>query len=180
MSSISLAEDENDDVFVLINCLHPTFNQDYDDDEITISTSDVCTWNISSILKHNNRIIKLKAHRYRLMQHSSYFNALLAPRYFSDPDVEVLVQWDQPTFLSLVASLFGAPLDVTSENFLSLFKGALYFGMETALLKCRTWLTEAVSASRTPLVQLNDLFSIWEFGSEIGRMPDKLKCYALQ
>ena len=54
------------------------------------------------------------------------------------------------------------------NGFCMTWQGALYFGMEMALLKCRTWLTDAVSASGTPLVQLNDLFSIWEFGSEIG------------
>ncbi|GJX35690.1 BTB/POZ domain-containing protein FBL11 isoform X1 [Tanacetum coccineum] len=179
MSSSSI-EEEDGGMFVVVNCLHPPNNsqlfitsllQDYDDinnKSVTISTSDVNTWNLSSILQHNNKIIiKLEAHRNRLMQQSSYFNALLAGN-FSDPDVQVFVQWDQPTFLTLVASLFGSPLDVTSDNFLSLFKGALYFGMEMVLLKCRTWLTQAVSASRAPLVQLSDLFSIWEFGSEIG------------
>ncbi|XP_024986086.1 BTB/POZ domain-containing protein FBL11 isoform X2 [Cynara cardunculus var. scolymus] len=82
-------------------------------------------------------------------------------------DLEVLVQWNQPTFLSLLASLFGSPVDVTSENFLSLFEGALYFGMEMILSKCKMWLTKAMSVNRAPLVQVNDLIGIWEFGSEI-------------
>lgn len=96
-----------------------------------------------------------------------FFLIVYMSSLISDPDLEVLVQWNQPTFLSLLATLFGSPVDVTSENFLSLFEGALYFGMETIISKCKMWLTKAMSVNGPPLVQVNDLVGIWEFGSEL-------------
>lgn len=47
-------------------------------------------------------------------------------------------------------------------------QGALYFGMETILSKCKTWLINAISANGVTLLQLDDLVSIWRFGSELG------------
>ncbi|XP_024986087.1 BTB/POZ domain-containing protein FBL11 isoform X3 [Cynara cardunculus var. scolymus] len=168
-SMASPAQDDGGDaVPVVLTCIDRhelvEYNPTQDNDEVVISTTDVHSWNIPSILQH--RIIKVKAHRNRLTEYSSYFRGLLGGN-FSDPDLEVLVQWNQPTFLSLLASLFGSPVDVTSENFLSLFEGALYFGMEMILSKCKMWLTKAMSVNRAPLVQVNDLIGIWEFGSEI-------------
>ncbi|KAI3707560.1 hypothetical protein L6452_26186 [Arctium lappa] len=161
-------DDGGDDVSVVLTCLDrhelAEYNLTQNDEEVVISTTDVHSWNIPSILQH--RIIKVKANRNRLTEHSSYFHGLLGGN-FSDPDLEVLVQWNQPTFLSLLATLFGSPVDVNSENFLSLFEGALYFGMETILSKCKMWLTKAMLVNREPLVQVNDLVSIWEFGSEL-------------
>ncbi|KVH89663.1 hypothetical protein Ccrd_008344 [Cynara cardunculus var. scolymus] len=167
-------DDGGDAVPVVLTCIDRhelvEYNPTQDNDEVVISTTDVHSWNIPSILQH--RIIKVKAHRNRLTEYSSYFRGLLGGN-FSDPDLEVLVQWNQPTFLSLLASLFGSPVDVTSENFLSLFEGALYFGMEMILSKCKMWLTKAMSVNRAPLVQVNDLIGIWEFGSEIGELTVK-------
>ncbi|KAK1439449.1 hypothetical protein QVD17_05267 [Tagetes erecta] len=160
-----MAGDDDDDVFVVLKCIHlPIEDHEEEEEVMMISTTDVYTWNISSILQY--KIIKVKAHRKRLIENSSYFNGLLGGN-FSDPDAEVLVQWNQHTFLSLLASLFGSTLDVTSHNFLSIFEGSLYFGMEIILSQCKMWLTKALSATGVPLVQLSDLVSIWEFGSDL-------------
>ncbi|CAI9290696.1 unnamed protein product [Lactuca saligna] len=167
MASLVL-EDGSDDVMVVLTCIdrneQDDFSHNQDEDAVMISTVDVYNWNFPSVLKH--RTIKVKAQRNRLIEHSSYFHGLLGGN-FGNPDLEILVQWNQPTFLSLLASLFGSPLDVTSESFLSLFEGALYFGMETIISKCMMWLTKAISVNGVPLLQLNDLLSIWEFGSEL-------------
>ncbi|KAJ0726600.1 putative chromatin remodeling & transcription regulator BTB-POZ family [Helianthus annuus] len=155
----------DDDVWVVLKCIDPDeSNPNEVDDEVQISTADVYSWNFSSILQH--RILKLKAHRNRLIENSSYFHGLLGGN-FRDPDDEVLIQWNRSTFLSLLASVFGSPLDVTSQNFLSIFEGALYFGMEMILSQCKMWLAKALSMTGVPSVQLNDLVSIWEFGSEL-------------
>lgn len=53
------------------------------------------------------------------------------------------------------------------------FQGALYFGMETILSDCKMWLIKAISVNRVPLLQLNDLVHIWEFGSEIGEFTTR-------
>ncbi|KAI7748943.1 hypothetical protein M8C21_011096 [Ambrosia artemisiifolia] len=157
-----------DDEMVVLKCIdrHDSSNPP-NQQVIILSTTDVYTWrNYSSPIRQHTTILKVKAHRNRLIETSSYFHGLLGGN-FRDPDVEVLVQWNQSTFLSLLASLFGSPLDITSENFLSIFEGALYFGMEMILSQCKMWLAKALSVTGIPLVQLSDLVSIWEFGSEL-------------
>ncbi|XP_076899936.1 BTB/POZ domain-containing protein FBL11 isoform X2 [Bidens hawaiensis] len=144
-----MAVDDGDE-FVVLKCIDHQQQADGNNpiNIIIISTTDVSTWNFSSILQHP--IIKVKAQTNR------------------DPDVEVLVLWNRSTFLRLLASLFASPLVITSENFLSLFEGALYFGMEMILSHCKTWLTNALSdAAGVPLLQLTDLVSIWDFGSQL-------------
>lgn len=49
-------------------------------------------------------------------------------------------------------------------------QGALYFGVETLLLKCETWLSELLSPKRfqSTQIQMEDLIQIWEFGSDCG------------
>nr|XP_043614055.1 BTB/POZ domain-containing protein FBL11 [Erigeron canadensis] len=170
-SRSSMAE-EQEEVFVHLKCpqqqQQQQQQQENENDEEThnISTKDVKNWNFSSILQHP--IIIIHAHKHTLVQHSTYFHALLAEQYFSDPDFEVLVKWNQTAFVILVASLFGYPLEFTSENFLPIFEGALYFGMDMILSECKTWLTNAMLVNEVPSVQLKDLVNIWEFGSEIG------------
>ncbi|KAI3695746.1 hypothetical protein L1987_78746 [Smallanthus sonchifolius] len=158
-------DDGGGDASVVLKCIdRDECNPNEEEDVVMISTTDVYSWNLPSILQY--RIVKVKVERNRLIEKSSYFRGLLGGN-FSDPDVEVIVQWNQPTFLSLLASLFGSPLDVTSQNFLSIFEGALYFGMEMILSQCKIWLTKALSVAGFPMVQLSDLVSIWEFGSEL-------------
>jgi hypothetical protein len=49
-------------------------------------------------------------------------------------------------------------------------QGALYFGVETLLLKCETWLSEAFSPNKFRLTQIQkeDLIQIWKFGLDHG------------
>jgi hypothetical protein len=49
-------------------------------------------------------------------------------------------------------------------------QGALYFGVETLLLKCETWLSEVFSPNGFQLtqIQMEDLIQIWKFGLDHG------------
>ncbi len=51
-----------------------------------------------------------------------------------------------------------------------IFQGALYFGVEMLLLKCKTWFSELSSSkgSASLQLQLDDLIHIWKFGLECG------------
>lgn len=51
-----------------------------------------------------------------------------------------------------------------------IFQGALYFGVERLLLKCKVWFSQVSSSkdSRSPQIQLDDLIHIWRFGLECG------------
>lgn len=76
-------DDGGDDVSVVLTCLDRHELVDYNpiqnDEEVVISTTDVHSWNIPSILQH--RIIKVKANRIRLTEHSSYFQGLLGGNF---------------------------------------------------------------------------------------------------
>ena len=50
------------------------------------------------------------------------------------------------------------------------YQGALFFGVDALLLKCKIWLSE-LDSSKGPLslqIQLDDLIHIWNFGEENG------------
>lgn len=50
-------------------------------------------------------------------------------------------------------------------------QGALYFGVETLLLKCETWFSEVFSPKGFQLtqIQIEDLIQIWKFGLDRGK-----------
>lgn len=54
-------------------------------------------------------------------------------------------------------------------------QGALYFGVEMLLVRCKTWFSEVVSAEVQPQIQLDDLTSIWSFGVEHGENDLNMK-----
>lgn len=68
-------------------------------------------------------------------------------------------------FMQILKHMCGFPLDITTENILPLYEGALYFGVETLLLKCETWFSEAFSPKgfRSMQIQMEDLIQIWKF-----------------
>ncbi|XP_047333448.1 BTB/POZ domain-containing protein FBL11 [Impatiens glandulifera] len=132
---------------------------------IVISTSDISSWDLPSILNH--QVIIVKVSRNRLIQQSLYFRALLCGSFSESSLDSIEVNWDIETFLTLIESMFGSSIDVTPINFLPLSEAALYFRVELLLMKCKTWLSEM--ASSTPplqLMQLDNLIQIWKFSSE--------------
>uniref|UniRef100_A0A2P2LXC5 BTB/POZ domain-containing protein FBL11 n=2 Tax=Rhizophora mucronata TaxID=61149 RepID=A0A2P2LXC5_RHIMU len=150
-----------DNDFVILSCANPS---PIEYKEILISTADIHGWDLPTNLRYQT--LKIKALRSRLVEQSSYFHGLLSGS-FSESNLEtVSVQWNLETFLNVLNFLYGHTLDVTSKNFLLLFEAALYFGIETLLLKCKSWFSEVSSSTgpQLPEIQLDDLIHIWNFG----------------
>ncbi|CAL5350771.1 unnamed protein product [Camellia sinensis] len=166
---MALNSDDDDD-WVLLRCTdpHQTDPPESDHTEILISTADISTWDFPTILTHQFFIVKSK--RSRLIQHSSYFRGLLCGT-FSDSGLNCIsIKWNLETFMSILKIIFDFPVDVTSNNFLLLFEGALFFGVELLLLKCKAWLIDVTSLKDlcSLQIQLEDLINIWKFGIEHG------------
>lgn len=47
-------------------------------------------------------------------------------------------------------------------------QGALYFGVEMLVTRCKTWFSKVASSEVPPQIQLDDLIYIWSFGLEHG------------
>ncbi|KAF5945189.1 hypothetical protein HYC85_015417 [Camellia sinensis] len=159
---MALNSDDDDD-WVLLRCTdpHQTDPPESDHTEILISTADISTWDFPTILTHQFFIVKL-------IQHSSYFRGLLCGT-FSDSGLNCIsIKWNLETFMSILKIIFDFPVDVTSNNFLLLFEGALFFGVELLLLKCKAWLIDVTSLKDlcSLQIQLDDLINIWKFGIE--------------
>ncbi|XP_034226541.1 BTB/POZ domain-containing protein FBL11 isoform X2 [Prunus dulcis] len=165
-----MASSTSDDDFITVVCSNPNriqANTTSTDVEILISVTNIPSWDLPSILCHQT--VKVQAHRNRLIQHSSYFNGLLSGS-FSESGLDcIAIEWNLEAFLHILNCIYDCPLDVTSKNFLPLYEGALYFGVEMLLMRCKTWFSEVVSAEVPPQVQLDDLISIWSFGLEHAR-----------
>ncbi|KAK6244558.1 hypothetical protein QUC31_010967 [Theobroma cacao] len=162
------ASGSDDDEFVILVCTDPTneIEGDISNEEIVISTTDIFRWDFTSTLSF--RTFKIRAHRKRLIEESSYFRGLLGGS-FSESCLDCIsIQWHLETFLNVVKCMFHCPLDITSKNFIPLFQAALYFGVEILLLQLKSWFSE-VSVSKDPglfQIQLDDLIDIWNFGLE--------------
>ncbi|KAF5750489.1 BTB/POZ domain-containing protein FBL11 [Tripterygium wilfordii] len=120
----------------------------------------------------------MQAHRKRLIERSSYFRGLLCGS-FSESCLDCIsIQWNLETFINVMKSIYSFPLDITSQNFIHLLEGALYFGVESLVLKCRTWFS-LISSSKGPAVLLDDLINIWNFGLEhaIDFVPELCASY---
>ncbi|KAL7195808.1 hypothetical protein ACSBR1_035945 [Camellia fascicularis] len=176
---MALNSDDDDD-WVLLRCTdpHQTDPPESDHTEILISTADISTWDFPTILTHQFFIVKSKRTRqvqtnssklqFKLIQHSSYFRGILCGS-FSDSCLNCIsIKWNLETFMSILKIIFDFPVDVTSNNFLLLFEGALFFGVELLLLKCKAWLIDVTSLKDlcSLQIQLDDLINIWKFGIE--------------
>lgn len=157
-----------DDDWVLLKCADPNqlSGAESAHTEITILISEVASWDLSKILSHP--IVTVKANRSRLVQYSSYFHGLLCGSFSESRLDSVSVRWDLETLVNILKFVFGFSVDITSNNFLTLFEGALFFGVEMLLLKCKEWLIEETTAKGPCLmpIQLADLIHIWKFGVE--------------
>ncbi|TXG58310.1 hypothetical protein EZV62_016139 [Acer yangbiense] len=160
-----MASSSGDDEFVILLCTNYNPNEANiaRDREIFISTEDIQCWDFDTILRYQT--VRLQANRIRLAEHSSYFRGLLSGS-FSESSLDCIkVQWNLEMFMNTLKCIYGCPLDVTSNNFLPLFEGALYFGVDMLLSKCRAWFS-TVSLSKNPRSQqilLDDLIHIWNF-----------------
>ncbi|XP_034694533.1 BTB/POZ domain-containing protein FBL11 isoform X2 [Vitis riparia] len=161
-----MASNEEGDVIFLV-CTNPnSIEEPIAEDEIYISTAETSSWDLPTILSH--RIVKVQSNRNRLIQHSSYFHSLLCGNFRKSCHGSISIQWNLEAFINILKFIYGCPLDVTPQNFIPLYEGALFFGVDTLLLKCKIWFSELIS-SKGPLslqIQLDDLIHIWDFGLE--------------
>ncbi|XP_074379110.1 BTB/POZ domain-containing protein FBL11 isoform X1 [Apium graveolens] len=155
----------SEDEWVLLKCIHPEIHAVHsDDDDIILSTAEIHSWNFPSL--HSRLFITIKAHRNRLIASSTYFRGSLCGS-FRDSSFDCLsIQWNLQFLLNLFQFIYGYTVEITSDTFLMLFEGALYFGVDGLLLNCKTWLTEVTSVKEFPSLQLNSLIDIWKFCSE--------------
>ncbi|KAG2285469.1 hypothetical protein Bca52824_045073 [Brassica carinata] len=161
-------------------------NQPQEEDEssspckvISISASEISSWDLSYILCY--RRVKIRAHRTRLIQESSYFHGLLSGSFSESGRDHISIEWNIETFLNLMRCIYDCALDVTSTSFLPLFDAALYFGVERLLSKCKRWLSLLASSndSASPILELPDLVQMWSFGLEraVEFVPDLCAAY---
>lgn len=54
------------------------------------------------------------------------------------------------------------------------FQGALYFGVEMLLTRCKTWFSNVASSEVPPQIQLDDMIYIWSFGLEHGEILSEI------
>ncbi|GAB2264163.1 hypothetical protein Droror1_Dr00026297 [Drosera rotundifolia] len=162
-----MASSLDEDDFVILNCTDPTTAGDSPETtttsaaEIVISTAGISGWDLPSILSH--RIVRIEADRKRLVAESSYFRALLGGSFSESGMHSVAVQWSLEAVLNILRFMYGHQLQVTSWNFLSVIQAALYFGVETVLLECQTWL-----ANDSNQMEFETLNHVHDFALEHG------------
>ncbi|KAF3956764.1 hypothetical protein CMV_018147 [Castanea mollissima] len=165
-------ESSSDEDFVILACTNPNPIESEAESEskhkkdFLISTTDILSWDLHTILC--SQTLQIHANRNRLIEQSSYFRGLLRGS-FSESRLDCIsIQWSLDTFVDVLKCIYGCPFHITPNNFIPLFEGALYFGVEMLLLKCKTWFSEVSSSegSASLQLQLDDLIHIWKFGLE--------------
>ncbi|KAL2509220.1 ubiquitin-protein ligase [Forsythia ovata] len=164
----SKADSDNSDEFVTLSCtvFDGSENENSDANQIVISTADVSSWDFQSIL--SRKVLKIKANPNRLIEKSSYFCGLLRGSFCESRMEYISIHWDAELFLIVLRFIFGCEVDITSDNFIPMYEAALFFGVETLLLKCHVWLNELTSFKglQSPELGLYDLVHIWNYGLE--------------
>ncbi|XP_041024898.1 BTB/POZ domain-containing protein FBL11 isoform X4 [Juglans microcarpa x Juglans regia] len=159
----------SDDDFIILICSNPNpIEAKTPHEEIHISTTDILSWDLPTILSYPT--VKVHACRNRLIEKSSYFQGLLCGSFSESCLDSTSIQWNLEIFVHVLKCIYGCPLHFTSKNFVPLFEGALYFGVETLISKCKTWFSEVSSpkGSGSLQIELDDLIHIWIFGLEFA------------
>ncbi|XP_020245630.1 BTB/POZ domain-containing protein FBL11 isoform X2 [Asparagus officinalis] len=159
----------SDDDVVVLELTDPCAVDDQSSrDEISISTSDIHSWNLDLILC--SRIVKVHANRSRLVEESCYFRGLLSGSFSESSLHQVSVQWNTEGVLSVLRYIHGHSLNVMPDNFLLLLEAALYFGVDNLYLECETWFRHITSVKDLHIQQmpLEMVLEIWKFGREHG------------
>nr|KYP71091.1 LRR and BTB/POZ domain-containing protein FBL11 [Cajanus cajan] len=161
-------DDDDDHIILLCTNTDPIETTQTLNDEILVSTTDILAWDFPTILTFPT--IKVQAHRNRLVEQSLYFRGLLDGSFSESCLGSITINWNVSEFLQILKHMCGCVLDIALDNFFPLYEGALYFGVETLLLKCETWLSEAFSPKgfQSTQIQLEDLIQIWKFGSDLA------------
>ncbi|XP_039683385.1 BTB/POZ domain-containing protein FBL11 isoform X3 [Medicago truncatula] len=163
---VSVSDDEDDQLILLV-CTNPTPTPDpYHNHPIEEFLTDIILSDLSTFL--NFHTIKLHAHRNRLIHHSLYFRGLLSGSFSESCLGSITINWNLPVFMQILKHIYGCSLDITSQNVLPLYEGALYFGVDTLIVKCEDWFSEVFSRNEFPSTQIQteDLIQIWKFASD--------------
>ncbi|KAL5570633.1 hypothetical protein UlMin_027208 [Ulmus minor] len=110
-------------------------------EEIFISTTDIPTWDLPTILCRPT--VKVRAHRSRLTECSSYFHGMLTWSFSESRLNQISIQWNLESFINILKCIYGFRVDVTLHNFLRFY--------------------ELASSTEPPQIDLEDLISIWNF-----------------
>ncbi|PON83155.1 Voltage dependent potassium channel [Trema orientale] len=156
----------SDDDFIVIAITNSDQIGD-NSDQLFISTTEIGSWDLPSILTYPT--VRVQAHRTRrvpflLIEQSSYFHGMLSWSFSESRLEHISMEWDLEAFVNILKCIYGCPVDITCDNFLTLYEGALYFGVKILLERCKTWFSEVASSTEPPQIRLDDLISIWNFG----------------
>ncbi|KAF4368234.1 hypothetical protein F8388_022867 [Cannabis sativa] len=102
--------------------------------------------------------------RLELIEQSSYFHGMLSWSFSESQLDHISIEWELETFVNILKCIHGCSVDVTFDNVINFYEGALYFGVKVLLEKCKTWFLEVTSSTMPSQMQLDDLISIWNFG----------------
>lgn len=166
-----MASSSEDDCVILLCTSSGPVDADFSGEETEesfISTADILSWDLPSLLRSST--IKIKANRTRLIEESTYFCGLLGGSFSESSLNSISIQWNLEAVLNVIRCIYGCRVNITSENFLILFEGALYFGVDSLLSHCKSWFLR-VSSSSYPLqiqIRLYDLILIWSFSRRHG------------
>lgn len=72
-------------------------------------------------------IMKIRVHRNRLIEQSTYFRSLFGGGFKESSLDYVIVQWNLATFMETLQFIYGGQLHVSFTNFVQLLEGALFF-----------------------------------------------------
>ncbi|XP_052728814.1 BTB/POZ domain-containing protein FBL11 isoform X2 [Vigna angularis] len=163
---MEVSDDEDELVFLVCTNTDSIQTAETLNDEILLSTADILSWDLPTILTFPT--IKVQAHSNRLIEQSMYFSGLLSGNFSESCLGSISINWNVSDFLQILKHMCDCVLDITLDNFFPLYEGALYFGVESLLLKCDMWLSEVLSSEgfQYTQIKMEDLIQIWKFGSD--------------
>ncbi|CAA0829674.1 ubiquitin-protein ligases, partial [Striga hermonthica] len=159
-------ERQYSDELVTLICSESKGSDPVDLSEIVISTPEIGSWDLPSIISH--KALKIKADPNRLIEQSSYFRGLLSGSFSEAGLSSLSIHWELRSFLSVLRAIFGCEVEISPDNFVLLNEAALFFGVDILLSKCQVWLDELTSSRghREPRLCLVSLIQIWKHGLE--------------
>ncbi|XP_051148897.1 BTB/POZ domain-containing protein FBL11 isoform X3 [Andrographis paniculata] len=135
-----------------------------DSNVIAVSTAEIGTWDLPSLISRS--ALKVEVDPQRLVEQSSYFRGLLGGSFSEARNSSVSIQWEVESFVTVLRVIFGLEIEITVDSYIPLNEAALFFGVDSLLLKCQDWLVKVTSSQgeHQELGFGNDLVCIWKYG----------------